>query len=1174
MAKSPTYNFSKITELSQIVNAFEGGDVNLLKAIRQLEKYSKDPTAKLDEEQKRVLSLIQTYKSYTEVVTTLTKTGYGGLADELKNVTEAEKERKNQLSELKKLINESKDAETERRKEILNIAQAYAKASGRSTEFSKILKKEKNAAVTEIKSGISDIFRSVTGFGRDIFNIGRGVFEPWGKADQAAANFAKSLGMSGAQMQSLRHNTIAFARDAHIGINYNKSIEELIALQKSYADQTGRNILLTNNQKESIAAMSAVMGDEAASALAGKLENFGIGLEKAGEMAGKMFNEANEHGISFEKYTKTVTDNLTLVQRYGFKNGIQGLTAMARKANEMKLDMQQVANFAEKVNTVEGAISTAANLQVLGGPFATIGSDPMSMLYEGLNDMEGLQDRIIKMFGSLGRLNKETGQVETSNFDKFRVREAAKSMGLDQNEVFQMINRSAVRNEIQQQVRGREDVDDKVLNYLSNIATFNSKGEAIVDIGNGEQKISELNFRDKKTLDKLTAINNNEAQDIKSIAMTLRGWDDVMTGVRKQYDINKADVVEGKDGGLGNTVKGIAIGIGESNGLLKSIFWAITAGQGINAILNLGSGLVKGWKSLAGGLKNFKAFSVKEPKVPQTLTTRNNAVYKRVGETIYGRNKTGRAINMLTGKPVLRENLPADVEKQFKQLKGSPTPANPRPSRVGGTLTKITKFLGKTGGKMVAGGAMAGAIEGISHAVSGDFKKAYTKEQRENKTKAIGETAGATVGGAVGSLLGPVGAIAGSFIGKFIGGLGGQAVNSIVSKRRLKAKREIVESLGGVNTERGKAISRLSGDYSKEELERIARAYSKGQIKAGSLSDELLEKMARSGDIGKLKGLEEVFRNSSVAGKVDVDNQEATIAQGTYTVENAVFNTKNGSYEVQKAGGGILEGPSHSEGGMPIIGSPITVEGGEYIVNKESTKLYKPVLDVINTMPGGLSQSQFAQAPKVEAPATGVKPLAVAPASLAPVNHSLSQFAQAPKVEAPATGVKQTAATPVNQIENIETKYSLADQFLIDKFRVREAAKSMGLDPSEVFRMVNHSAVRVDTNGNTLSQPIQISKSDSPTAGIKPMAVTPGTPGGGSSQNSIGGPQKIEIPPIKIKFEGSIRLDGTNQNLDLNQLMNNKDFVTQFSQMISRQIEDNLQGGYFKDTRKNKFPTF
>ena len=92
--------------------------------------------------------------------------------------------------------------------------------------------------------------------------------------------------------------------------------------------------------------------------------------------------------------------------------------------------------------------------------------------------------------------------------------------------------------------------------------------------------------------------------------------------------------------------------------------------------------------------------------------------------------------------------------------------------------------------------------------------------------------------------------------------------------------------------------------------------------------------------------------------------------------------------------------------------------------------------------------------------------------------------------------------------------------------------------------------------------------------GIKPMTVTPANPGGTSQGNFGGGIQKIEIPPIKIKFEGAIRLDGTSQNLDLNQLMNNKDFVTQFSQMISRQIEDNLQGGYFKDTRKNKFPTF
>lgn len=46
--------------------------------------------------------------------------------------------------------------------------------------------------------------------------------------------------------------------------------------------------------------------------------------------------------------------------------------------------------------------------------------------------------------------------------------------------------------------------------------------------------------------------------------------------------------------------------------------------------------------------------------------------------------------------------------------------------------------------------------------------------------------------------------------------------------------------------------------------------------------------------------------------------------------------------------GGLLNGPSHANGGMHILGSNIEVEGGEYVVNKRSTALNQPLIEYIN----------------------------------------------------------------------------------------------------------------------------------------------------------------------------------------------------------------------------------
>ena len=59
------------------------------------------------------------------------------------------------------------------------------------------------------------------------------------------------------------------------------------------------------------------------------------------------------------------------------------------------------------------------------------------------------------------------------------------------------------------------------------------------------------------------------------------------------------------------------------------------------------------------------------------------------------------------------------------------------------------------------------------------------------------------------------------------------------------------------------------------------------------------------------------------------------------------------------ANGGLLTGPSHSEGGMPILGSDIVVEGSEYVINKRTTAQNVDVLDYINSSKKKLSLEDF-----------------------------------------------------------------------------------------------------------------------------------------------------------------------------------------------------------------------
>jgi len=80
-----------------------------------------------------------------------------------------------------------------------------------------------------------------------------------------------------------------------------------------------------------------------------------------------------------------------------------------------------------------------------------------------------------------------------------------------------------------------------------------------------------------------------------------------------------------------------------------------------------------------------------------------------------------------------------------------------------------------------------------------------------------------------------------------------------------------------------------------------------------------------------------------------------TIAQGLNALAIAQSVASIATISSQKfQRGGIISGPSHAEGGVPIMarGGQIEAEGGEAIINKKNTALFSPILSAINSYGG------------------------------------------------------------------------------------------------------------------------------------------------------------------------------------------------------------------------------
>jgi hypothetical protein len=86
-----------------------------------------------------------------------------------------------------------------------------------------------------------------------------------------------------------------------------------------------------------------------------------------------------------------------------------------------------------------------------------------------------------------------------------------------------------------------------------------------------------------------------------------------------------------------------------------------------------------------------------------------------------------------------------------------------------------------------------------------------------------------------------------------------------------------------------------------------------------------------------------------------VVNVATIIATGLKTVREitavSVPTVDVPEVRIRKAMGGVLQGPTHAMGG---ISTPFgELEGGEFVVNRASTQMYRPQLETINALGGG-----------------------------------------------------------------------------------------------------------------------------------------------------------------------------------------------------------------------------
>ena len=334
-----------------------------------------------------------------------------------------------------------------------------------------------------------------------IIAIGKRMYKAYAEIDKAATDYAREVGGSAVSRFDYRkrlNRFIGARADWQNGFNLKETSEAL----REYGKALGRDITRVTN--DSYASLVMLKRFGISTDTAAQMQQFGKSLKETDVFFTSLYARASKSGLSASTVAKAVTSNLRIAQNYTFQNGIKGLERMAETSTRLKYDMQMASAFADKVSTVEGALTTSASLSVLGGNFAAFGT-PMEMLYESLNDIEALNNRMVSMFSGAARWNQKTGQIEIDAYERMRMREAAKAAGLDYSQLTSMVMNQEREAIVERSLRktgfGRGLMEkgeyDQVSQYIKNLAEIDEKGRAFVSNKEGGR----VNIEDLKASD-------------------------------------------------------------------------------------------------------------------------------------------------------------------------------------------------------------------------------------------------------------------------------------------------------------------------------------------------------------------------------------------------------------------------------------------------------------------------------------------------------------------------------------------------------------------------------------------------------------------------------------------------------------------------------------------------
>lgn len=383
-------------------------------------------------------------------------------------------------------------------------------------------------------------------------------------ADSIRKNLTNNIGMTEGMMDMT--TTVITNASGHLE-GFNLTANDVMETLADTMTTVGRQLSIPPHVLADMVKIDSLFGEVSADFVA-NFDKIGSGAYQATQAIQNTVLVAQNMGLTVSTLLPEVEKNISKINTYGFKDGVAGLTQMVAQGQRLGLTMDEVLKVSDKAFTPEGAIDMAAQLQMIGGAAGEL-LDPFQLMYMAQNDVEGLQDAIVKSTESAVTFNEETGEFGLTPSDRMRLQKTADAMGISYDTLAETAIRNAKRTQALAQFDVGGNIDEQTQELIAGMAEVGPGGKMSITVEDEKgqaqtyllEELNDLMQTNPKLLESIQEQANKDAMNIEDVQKQQLTVNEAMEA--HTASINNILIKAAADGAFGGQARDFAAALAD-----------------------------------------------------------------------------------------------------------------------------------------------------------------------------------------------------------------------------------------------------------------------------------------------------------------------------------------------------------------------------------------------------------------------------------------------------------------------------------------------------------------------------------------------------------------------------------------------------------------------------------